>query len=140
MTGFEVPRTTYRLQFDDPAYADLDVHMAGMTLQELLDLDDAQAAVSQAPGLAEFREALTVRNGLFVRKVIDWNLEEGHEPVPCTVEALFGFESEFVNRMIGAWRRAVIGVPAPLDKPSSGGEISPVESTLTEIPSESLAS
>lgn len=140
MTGFPVPRTTYTLEFEEADYAGLEIRVSGATLDELFELDEAGERIAAAVGIDAVRQAVGARNALFVRKVIGWNLEEDKVPVPCTVEALGSFEAPFVNRLISTWRRAASGVSAPLVQRSSDGELSPVESTLTEIPSESLAS
>jgi hypothetical protein len=143
MTGFRAPRTTYRLEFDQPDFADLVIKVRGTTLDELFELDEAQEAIVEARGIEDVRTALRHRNSLFVDKVTEWNLEDDDgASVPCTVDALGSLEAPFVTATFNAWRRVASGaVPAPLDRPSAGGEPSPeVESTLLAIPSESLAS
>lgn len=141
MTGFQVPRTTYKLVFDDDAYAGLEIKVRGTTLDELFALDEATEALNTAKTLDEGVAAIRARNGLFVEKVIGWNLEEDGQPVPVSVEALGTFESAFTTLIVATWRRAAAGVvPAPLVQPSTDGDLSQVESTLMAIPTESLAS
>lgn len=140
MTGFQLPRTTYTLQFDEPEYADLVIHVHGITLDELFELDEAQEAIIAAQGVEEVRKAILRRNTLFVGKIADWNVEDDGAPVPCTVDVLGSFEAPFVTGMFNAWRRAAAGVvPAPLDRPSHSGS-EETEDALLGIPVESLAS
>ena len=139
MSGFQAPRTTYKLVFDEPEYAGLEIKVRGTTLDELFELDEVIEAISTAADLKGVRDGVRARNALFVDKVTSWNVEDDGVPVECTVDALGAFEAPFVNRIVNQWRRAANGVvPAPLDGGSTSGD--EVESALMAIPSESLAS
>jgi hypothetical protein len=142
MSGFQLPRTSYKLVFDAPDYAGLEIKVRGITLDELCELDEADEAVSVARGARPVWEAIRARNALFVDKITSWNLEDNGNTVPCTVEELGRIEASFVKRMIDTWRDAAAGVvPAPLGGGSTSGTTSPeMEATLMNIPAESLAS
>jgi hypothetical protein len=78
---------------------------------------------------------------LFMERFVGWNLEdETGAPVPTTREAVLKEDDDLVQAIIKRWTAEVLGVPAPLGSGSGSGETSPVESLLTEVPSESLAS
>jgi hypothetical protein len=78
---------------------------------------------------------------LFMDRLVGWNLGRGRAPVPPRVEAVEDEDDDMVIAITNKWTEAVLGVPAPLESgDSSSGETSAVESVLTEIPSESLAS
>jgi hypothetical protein len=137
---FTVQRTVYRLEFDDEAHAGMVVRVRRMTLGEALHVsvalgweDDDTWAVK----VAKQREL----HELFVDHLVEWNLtEEDDRPVPTTLDGLHSLEGDLVGLMVGAWQagRTPGAVPAPLDETSTDGGSE--GSTLTEIPSESLAS
>jgi len=79
---------------------------------------------------------------LFAGRIVGWNLEDEvtGEPVPTTREALEVEDDDLINAIIKLWIAEVMGVPAPLESGSGSGGTSPVESLLTEVPSQSLAS
>lgn len=140
MTGFEVPRTIYRLEWDDEAYADLVVRVRAVTVREALDGFADLYPFEDGLTPQERRDRIHHQQVEFIAHVVDWNICENGEPVPVTVEALQGMEGNFVASMIGAWRRNTTGVSRPLDGGSTSGDLSAVESIPMETLSESLAS
>lgn len=142
MSGFQVPRTTYKLVFDEEDYAGLVIRVRGTTLDELFEMDDAQDAINDATTTQAGRAAIRARDALFVDKVIEWNIEDNGAPVPCTVESLSAtLEAPFRRHVVETWRRAAAGVvAAPLVDSSTSGESTELDQTLMNIPAESLAS
>lgn len=137
--GFEVPRTVYRLEWDDEAYTGLVVRVQAMTIAEVLV---GFAALWDLDGLdqEQRKERLREQHQLFVDHVVDWNLHDNGVPVPVTVDALRSMEGRFVGSMISAWLRNTTGVSRPLVDDSTSGDQSAVESIPMETLQESLAS
>lgn len=139
MSGYEVPDTEYRLQFTDKAHAGIVVRVGAMSLGEGIHAafelgwsadDDMDTRKAKQQQLHE----------MFVAHLVEWNLTKKGKPVPPTYDGLLSLEPKFVGLLIGTWQVGRTAVPDPLDSDSSSGGLSPVESTLAEIPSESLAS
>jgi hypothetical protein len=121
--GFVKIKRVFRLTFEDPDLAGLEVRVRSVSMARFLELK--QLAATNSPGVIEG----------FVENVIDWNLEEeteeGAVPVPVTVDDLMRTQEEhFVAAMVLAWFGGIAGVPAPLDRESSDGEQFPELSTL----------
>jgi hypothetical protein len=122
--GFKHQAKVYRLVFDDPALAGLEVRARSLSIGELRD-DDTSV-------LEAFAKALD-----------SWNLEdEGGEPLPPTLETLESYpDIDFINALSAAWLNAVAGVDDELGKGSDSGRPSLEESAIPMEPlSPSLAS
>lgn len=139
MSGFQVPRTIYSLEFDSEDHAGMVVRVRKMSLRDIFDVGDLGAAYDNA-GDDDKRARLADLHQAFLDHVVDWNLVDEDGPVPVTLAGLYRLESDFIGVMFGTWRagRAPGSVPAPLDDGSTNGE--PDEEALMAIPSESLAS
>lgn len=137
--GFEIPRTVYRLEWDDEAYNGLVVRVRAMTIAEAMD---GFATLWELDGLdlEQRKERLFQQHTMFIDHVVDWNLRDNGEPVPVTVDGLRTMEGTFVGSMISAWLRNTTGVSRPLPDDSTSGDLSAVESIPMESLSESLAS
>lgn len=64
----------------------------------------------------------------FADVLVEWNLEDNGQPLPCNEEGLRALDMVFVNMIISAWAEAVKGVSAPLSGVSGNGNMSPEES------------
>lgn len=122
--GFIKEKRIFKLTFEDPELAGLEVRVRSVSMLRFFELK--RLASTNSPGVIEG----------FVENVIDWNLEEktkdGTAPVPVTVDDLMRTQEEhFVAAMVLAWFGGIAGVPAPLDHGSSDGEPSPELSTLS---------
>lgn len=137
--GFEVPRTVYRLEWNDEAYAGLVVRVQAMSVADALD---GFATLWELDGLdqEQRKERLLQQHTMFIEHVVDWNLRDKGDPVPVTVDGLRTMEGVFVGSMISAWLRNTTGVSRPLGGDSTSGELSVVESIPMESLSESLVS
>lgn len=141
MGGFEVPRTIYKLEWDDPAYDGLVVRVRAGTVREALDRLTEMWDLDGELSIDERRKRVERQHADFVSHVVDWNLCCDGEPLPVTVEALQSMEGTLVGSMIRAWAFRPVKVSPPLDSESTGGEQSAVlESIPMESLSESLAS
>lgn len=137
---FVVPRTVYRLVFDDEDHAGMVVRVRRMTLGEALHVSldlRWEEGDTLAVKVAKDRET----HELFVSHLVDWNLvDEDDRPVPTTLGGLYSLEGDLIGLILTAWQigRTPGAVPAPLDDASTSGGSE--ESTLADIPSQSLAS
>lgn len=130
--GFDANPTIYALDFSATPYEGLQVRVRRGSVQIRSDYDQATT----------WREQLSI----FAQVLIEWNLEEGGQPLPLTVDGLHAAEDTVVEAMLNAWISA--GRPlAPLEQPSTSGENSsepPSDEVTTEVerllPMESLAS
>lgn len=127
--------TLYKLTFDDTTdYPGLEITLRSLTIREQQQFDSGSDDETEVDTVARMCR-------LMARQGVSWNREdEEGNPLPLTVESLEDEEGKLIIAVTDKWREAIAGVPAPLESGSPSGEISPVESILTEIPSESLAS
>lgn len=131
--GYKRNPKVYRLTFaEDTDYPGLEVQVRTLSLGQLLAIRaKGQAGEDATSGMVD----------LFADRLVAWNLEaEDGTPVPATREAVEAEDDDMILAVINRWQEAMAGVPAPLDSGSPSGPPSAVESMLTEIPSESLAS
>lgn len=138
--SYVVRRTVYKLVFPDSDYEGLEIRVRAMSMGERLhaafDLGFEQGDSPQVR-----KDKQHELHQMFVDHLVDWNLtEEDDTPIPTTMEGLLSLEPEFLGTLVGVWQVGRAAIPAPLEQNSTGGDLSPVESTLTGIPSESLAS
>lgn len=125
--GWKAQPKTYVLRFEDPKYEGLEVKTRSLPLGDFLSYDD----MSATEGFEWFAEKV----------LVSWNItDDNDEPVPCTRDGLFAQDLELVRDLIEAWKDAVIGVAAPLEKPSPAGEMFPVASIPMETLSDARAS
>lgn len=128
--GFEA--RTYKLVFEDPGLAGLEVRARGITIDEmvrlqyLLGLGGQLLAVERADERDELYQVLA--SGL-----LGWNLEQDGTPVPCAVERLRAQEWPLIVEVARAWLEAARGVPAPLGPSSNGGQPSEEVSLPMEV-------
>lgn len=139
--GYKAQRQVYKLVFDDEDMAGFVVRAFGMKFGEALDLGELAELDGKKVFTAEDMERVRPVFDMFIRHVIEWNLEDDDDqPVPVTVDALLDNDMAWVMKVVDAWMRVATAVPAPLAKPSSDGEPSPVPPLMMEALSPSLAS
>lgn len=128
--GFKRNPKIYNLVFDETtSWPGLEVQVRTLTMGQLVSVWSGEGGTS----------AKTF--DLFMSRLVGWNLEdEDGNPVPVTREAVEAEDDDMVVAIQKRWTDAVLGVPAPLGGDSNSGGPSAVESVLTEIPSQSLAS
>lgn len=138
--GFKVKRKIYRLKFQDPEMAGLEVEARGLSVGQLLELEEARMA--RAAGGAGSEGATRRMLRLFSDALVSWNAEDEDTglPIPPTAEGIKMQDSDFLNVVIDAWNTAMAGVDAPLSPTSSDGQPSLEASIPMDVPSESLAS
>jgi hypothetical protein len=131
VAGYKRNPKIYALKFDETTdYPGLEVQVRTLTMGQLVSVWTAEGGTGSARTFE-----------LFMDRLVGWNLlDENDQPVPVTREAVEAEDDDLVQAVIKRWTDAVLGVPAPLESGSTSGGPSAVESTLTEIPSQSLAS
>ncbi|MEE4546459.1 hypothetical protein V2S66_31405 [Streptomyces sp. V4-01] len=128
--------TLYKLVFDDTTDAPgFEITLKSLTIKQRRELNlRARADETEMDVVARTCE-------LLAGQMVSWNREdEDGRPLPMTVESLMDEEPGLIIDISVKWQQAIAGVSGPLESDSPSGEISPVESVLTDIPSESLAS
>lgn len=109
--GFEIPRRTARIILED----DYD----GAEIRCALDVD--MGTYFHFQGLMESSDAAQLEQAFREfgdRILIEWNLEEGGEPIPATAEGVMQLPPALVLAILGKWGEAVGEAPAPLSKQS----------------------
>lgn len=139
--GFEVPETTYVLDFEDEKYQGLEVRMTEMTMGEILDGVDF-SWLSNATSLPadEMNSRIASLYGMFTEHLQGWNAVRKGKPVPATLDGVRSMGAGFVGPIVKTWIQAVIGVPAPLAAESQNGDQALEESLPMETLQENLAS
>lgn len=135
--GYTRPVTVYRLEFE--ARDGLEVRVASVSIDRLMGLQK-QAAELKQERTTSFDEARELFE-TFAESLRSWNLEEDDgTPVPATLAGVLSLELGFASELLLVWFEAIAGVPAPLDKRSTGGSPSEVPSIPMEALSPSLLS
>lgn len=143
MSSYKVKRTVFKLVFSDPEHEGMEVRVRAMSMGERIRaaFDLAWTPDDEPTVQVEKQREL---HEMFAEHLVGWNLTEEDEvetSIPATLDGLLSLEPSFIGMLIGTWQVGRSAVPAPLDSESpSGGQLSEVESTLMNIPSESLAS
>jgi hypothetical protein len=132
MARFKPARTFYRLTFEDPELAGLEVTTRKISLEGLLEIVDMIDVVQGFDSKNIEPVGLKMVKDLFARfaaVLSEWNVDDDDDqPVPCTIEGLLSLEAEFVLAVIEAWVRAMSQAPPPLPGESSSGSSSPEKS------------
>lgn len=113
-------RTILHLVFDDPRLAKLQIKARSVSIGEWMKLKTDSDYVDK-----------------FADCLVWWTLGKkagNGRPVaePTTKEALFELEPWELRTVVKAWRKAVIGLPDPLEQPSTNGGPSAVASLPME--------
>ena len=130
--GFKPSRKHYKLIFEDPDMAGLEVVATGMNMK--MFMDSAAMTTKTAAELANSKEDIDNTFSAFAECLVSWNLEDDNDnPVPATREGLYSQDFDFIMGVIAAWGKAVASVSAPLPNASSSGSQS-LEEELTMEP------
>lgn len=151
--GYVRKATIYRLVFEDPELAGLEVRVKSMTTGQLMDLTRAASHLAGRVGgevrvedlAPEDLAALDMMFGALADALASWNLEdcplgdcpgpdcgERHEPVPATLAGVRAQETPLTLRLVNEWMRAAGGVSAPLVGRSTSGATFPEASLPME--------
>jgi hypothetical protein len=119
MTGYRPERRVYRLRFEDPGMSGLVVRARSAPVGQFMGLvqlaDQAKASVEDVKRIDELFRG-------FADCLLEWNLEDDDgQPVPPTIEGLYGQDMDFALTIIFAWIEGIVGVTGPLGNSSSDG-------------------
>lgn len=137
MGKYQARRKIFRLQFEDPAFEELEVRVKSVSMGKLLDVADEAQGLKDGAGLGVARELFA----LFISRVVNWNLQhelessiEGYgvleadesaaeqfADTPITVPGLLGHDPDLVLTVVLAWFDAMVSVSGPLEKSSTSG-------------------
>jgi hypothetical protein len=132
--GYQPKPKIYNIKYDDhPGLLVRARSVDAGTFMRIAALADLEGD----PSLDELKDLYSE----FAKVLLSWNLLyfEGHplegQPVPTTLEGLLSQEWDFLQEIILGWMSAVSGVSAPLDRPSTSGSLSLVESLPMDVSS-----
>jgi hypothetical protein len=114
--GFEPQETLYKLTWEDPAMAGLEVTVREPSIDQLLSMDAIGAADGKGMDTDKVRGAFRI----FADLLDSWNVERKGEPVPATYEGVVSQSPGFVMKIISAMGRE-FAKPDPTLQPGSGG-------------------
>ena len=115
--GFEAPETLYKLTWEDPAMAGLEVAVSEPSIDQLMTMTGMSGATEKDMSPEKLRAVFAVFAGLLE----SWNVERKGEPVPATYEGVISLSPPFVNKIIGAVGREFAKPDPTLPPGSSGG-------------------
>lgn len=120
--GFE--RVMYKLEFDDPRWAGLEIRARGATFEQAMEL---QRIMGLGIDLLKRDDPIAEEDrrryyALLAEIIVDWNRTDGGVPVPVDEKNMALEELPMLQSMTRAYLRATFEVPPPLSRPSSDGE------------------
>jgi hypothetical protein len=130
--GYQRPVKAYRLKFEDPDLAGLEVTVRSVAISEFLKMTElAGAADDPKVAAASAGEVFHVLAGA----LMEWNLDDAAgQPVPATYEGIISCELDFVMMIVNAWLSAMSDVSPPLLNGSSAGTTSALEQSMPMEP------
>lgn len=150
--GFVQPRKLFRLKFEEPEMAGLVVRAKSIGIGGYLDLTSLAKLADKGSQKFTEEDAQDIRElfDTFAQALVSWNLREpvydddGEEvigdngrpltqPVPATLAGVLSQDLDFIMQVMMAWMQALVGVAAPLVKPSTSGKSS-VEASIPMEP------
>ena len=128
--GYVRRRPHYRLVFEDPECAGLEVVAKSTSVAAYQTIAEFAAGISTPPTPEEIGR-LNELYEAFAQVLVSWNLEEpilddqgaevGTRAIPATLAGLNSQDLPFVLMIIHAWMETVAGVTADLGRPSVDG-------------------
>ena len=120
--GFEEPKRTFRLVFEDEDFAGAEVICRRRV---------SMRVYFEIAKVEESRDAAAVETALrlFGDEILDnWNVEVDGKPRPANGDGMLDLSPEFGLLILSAWLRAVTELPTPLGDQSNAGNGLPVAS------------
>lgn len=118
--GFEPQETLYRLTWEDPAMAGLEVTVREPSIDQLLSMD-AMGDMGGDGGKGMDTEKVRGAFQIFAGLLESWNVERRGEPVPATYEGVISQSTGFIMKIISAMGREFAKPDPTLPPGSSGG-------------------
>ena len=121
--GFDISQaeTRYRLRFDDPAYADLEVVCRSMSIGSLIDAVNLMPTDDGLPDPATLEAMFKI----LADGIAEWNLEDSGVPVEVTPEVIRDLPLRLNLAILMAWVSSAVEVEAPLAARSENGKPPP---------------
>lgn len=122
----------YKLVFADQDMEGLEIRVRAASVADMIE-------ASKYTGIRISSEKIPALCDLMASKIIDWNLEypdeDSDEIMPISGASITAQDLGFAKNVLDAWLDTVVGVPTPLDQPSTDGEQSVEHSIPMEIES-----
>ncbi len=135
--GYSRERPVYKLVFEDPEFAGLEVVAKSGSMRQYTEI--SQLAQLRNTASKKSVEQIDRLFDTFGSVLVGWNYEEPEgNPLPATAQSLKDLDYDFALRIILAWLDAVGGVAPPLGQPSEDGSPSLEQSLPMEPLSPSL--
>ena len=99
--GFEVQETLVRLQFTDPAYAELEVQCAAISVGDLREAASLATINQESPSELELKK-IDKLIAAFATSLRSWNLTRRGKPIPATLRGVQSLERWAIPPGIGA--------------------------------------
>lgn len=129
--GYRRSPKAYRLKFEDPELAGLEVTARSLPLGEFLKVSEMATASSTAESMKSADQLFRA----FSSSLIEWNLENDFgDPVPATYEGVLSQELDFMMTVVMAWVSAMSDVDSPLPQGSPNGVPSALAPSLPMEP------
>jgi hypothetical protein len=128
--GFEAPETLFRLIFEDPDMAGLEVMVHEPTIDDMLTLGGIDAAGAKSMDPAAVRAMFKAFAGL----LDSWNLTRKGVPVPATLEGVLSQSPGFITKIMAALDKTIARPDPTSPAGSSTGETSGLESSIPMTP------
>lgn len=123
--GVQVPKRTYVLVFGgspgDEDLAGFIIKVRPPTVAESLEHLDMSWFRDPAVSDAERTKRLADLYAVFSTRLVEWNLDDGGQPIPATLAGLHTLPQDVGGRVLGSWLWETATVPAPLPQDSPTG-------------------
>jgi hypothetical protein len=128
--GFEAPETLFRLKFEDPDMAGLEVTVHEPTIDDLMAMSGIDAAGAKKMDPAAVKTMFKA----FADLLDSWNLTRKGVPVPATLEGVTSQSPGFMMKVIAAMDKTIIQPDPTSSSGSSAGETSGLENSIPMTP------
>jgi len=128
--GYRRSPKAYRLKFEDPDLAGLEVTARSLPLGDFLKVAEL-AGTGAGNGMKSAGQLFAA----FASALVEWNLEDDDgQPVPATLEGVHSQELDFMMTVVMAWIQAMSAVDTPLPGGSPNGVPSALAPSLPMEP------
>lgn len=128
--GFEPQETLYKLTWEDPAMAGLEVTVREPSIDQMMTMSGMDVADAKKVSPAQFRVVFELFAGL----LDNWNVTRKGEPVPPTYEGVVSLSPGFVMKIIEAVGKEFAKPDPTSQAGSSTGETNGLENSIPMTP------
>ena len=130
--GFEPQETLYKLTWEDPSMAGLEVTVREPSIGQMLSMSDMPAS-----GATVDTEKVRAVFRVFAELLESWNVERKGQPVPADYEGVVSQSPAFITKIIAALGKDFSKPDPTLPTGSATGERASLESSIPMTPSQS---